>query len=157
MRSAGELQKALVQSPRLVAKVCVGKQALKGEHRGLLVEEKPKQARVTDSIDLDAYHHGTAPQGCRWDYLVGIGGTQAFVIAVEVHPARVNQVPVMIEKKKAAERLLKQECGRSPVSGLWHWLASGSVDMSSAGNAKHQLSEAGIAFPKSRLCIPRQL
>lgn len=158
MRTDGVLKKALAKSAGLSAAVATGKQAIKGEHRELLVEADRTAARITDSLDLDVYRQDAAPSEHRWDYLVGVAGHAATcVVAVEVHPAREDQVTRMIEKAKAARRVLRAECQADPVDGLWHWLASKNVDCSRAGSAERRLKEAGIAFPKTRLKIPGDL
>jgi hypothetical protein len=153
MQPKGVLLQAL--SKNLCEDVAAGKQAVKGAHRPLLVEDR---ARVIDSLDLDSYCHKLGPSDPRWDYLIGVkGGTDTWVVAVEVHPARDDQVDAMISKAKAARRVLRSECQKDPVDGLWHWLASKNVDCSRGGVTERRLKEAGIAFPKTRLSIPRDL
>lgn len=150
---------ALCRSVAPRPSILPGKQALKGEHRPCVNDDCE---RVVDSLDLEAWQNAherqekTPPprQEKKWDYLLSLGSC---CFAVEVHPAKLDQVRQIIEKVAAAKRFLCAQLGRDPVNGGWHWLASGNMDIAGTDKQRRTLQGQGIAFPKKLLVVPRDL
>jgi hypothetical protein len=158
MAKVGVLGKRVARSKRLAAPLRVGKQALKGEHRKLLEEDRAA-AQVTDSLDLDASEKAGHEDKPRWDYLVGVRGSAVGerVVAVEVHPATAKEVKVLLAKKLAAQVVLKAEQQAGLVDGGWHWLASKDIGLTRNTAEARRLQQAGIEFPRQRLVLAREL
>jgi hypothetical protein len=117
-----------------------GKQALKAEHRGLVIERAP--ARVACSLALDGALTATKKAGKKWDYVLvpTSSTTHTTPFGMEVHPVREGEVKDIIAKKKAAEAALAGVFVVKP----WYWIASGTIPFASYDPRGKQLNDAGI-------------
>ncbi len=139
----------------LEAHVRPGKAALKGEHRSRI--EASRQARITDTMDLEAALRGLDPNSPRWDYAVGwLKGQTPCCCFVEVHPANTRQVDQILRKKKAVEMVLQRQAPRvleladttrlRMALPVWPWLANTP--------RARRLREAGVSMPLRKLVLP---
>lgn len=115
---------ALAPASPLAAAVRAGKQALERRDRSRIIEGK---VSVVDSLHLDRATKSDERDSRRWDYLLGLDHSAVHLIAVEVHPANTGGAREVVEKKKAAEALLKRELRRGHGVNRWYWIASGNV------------------------------
>lgn len=135
-----------------------GKQALKGEHRPLVTHS---DNRFTGSIDLDKALTEASVQGRKWDYGIGYmqGATEACVW-VEVHPATVGEVDVMLEKLDALRAWLRE--GGGPLLNLTRacpdpfvWLSTDSgVPFGRTAPKARKMLTKGLRFPERHLALP---
>jgi len=115
---------AMEASPLLAPHVRQGKQALKGEHRALLLESS--DARVLRSVDFEAAAAGLLVEQKRWDYLMETSrGSAEALHAVEVHEFDQS---ALREKKAGTLAILK---ARSPGTAnhirSWQVLVKGAL------------------------------
>jgi hypothetical protein len=98
-----------------------------------------------DSIDLDAALCADHPSEKRWDYLLGHASTQR-VVAIEAHPAKTNEVSVVIAKKSAALDQLKVHLrpGANVKGWQWLWVASSGIKILKMSSEWRALQRAGI-------------
>jgi hypothetical protein len=100
--------------PLFSAQVQKGKQALKNEHRVLLVESRAIKA--THSLDFDHTLKNKHLQHKRWDYMIQTSSQQ--IVAFEVHKYDKS---ALIEKKRGTLAILNTEFpGESPIINSWH-------------------------------------
>lgn len=138
------VRKALRTDSHLRPQVKPGKQALENVDRARILEDKQK---VVDSLDLDGASAAELPDQNRWDYLLGLKGRSATLIAAEVHPATLGEVDRVIAKKQAALAYLKAHWKNGQVSlGLWYWIASGRSTLPPTSNKMRLLAREGIQF-----------
>ncbi|MGE4239505.1 MAG: hypothetical protein AB7E83_03530 [Ramlibacter sp.] len=83
----------------------LGKQALKGEHRNLLIERR--NATVLSSVDFEEAMIGKMPNEKRWDYFVEASTLPSALHAVEVHEFDKQ---ALVGKKNGTLRLLDEYC-----------------------------------------------
>lgn len=148
----------------LEAHVRPGKDALKGEHRSRI--EASRQARITETMDLEAALRGQDPNSPFWDYAVGWLTRQiACCCFVEVHPANTRQVDQILRKKKAVEMVLQRQAPRvlelaettrlRMALPVWRWLATeASVGIHANTPQARRLREAGLSMPVRKLVLP---
>jgi hypothetical protein len=156
---------AVTAAPAPVSQAfCVGKQALKGEHRRLII--CGDDARITGSLDLDSAlailpKYAQSP---RWDYGVGhrmVNGHEC-AIWVEVHSASTGEVGTVLRKLTWLKSYLAQEC-----QALWEmtlrqdqqakafvWVASGGVHINRNSPQARRLAQAGLGWPQKILRLP---
>jgi hypothetical protein len=130
-----------------------GKQALKAACSRAL--EARNGWRFEASVDLDGALREKHPNENRWDYgleVTGPGGKRS-VEWVEFHPACSGEVDRMIKKKQWLEAQLARTkvCPRPAKKNL-HWVATGGNHIDPA--RRRLLNQAGLAWPKRRLCLP---
>lgn len=138
-----------------------GKQALKGEHRDLVI--CPDARRFTGSIDLEAAlkrDPDTAPSNL-WDYGIGFRerSKQEIAIWVEVHPASTTEVSTVLKKYNELRVWLRDKApalnALSQGSSLgvnFVWLATGAgVHIQPGSPQARRLRQAGLAMPSRRL------
>lgn len=142
-RSKTPLRAALRSSSQLLPQVADGIAALRKEHRGLL--EEGLRPDLADSLDLDAGLQAEHPQENRWDYLLG-HGPSASVVALEAHTATDGQVAVLIAKREAARRQLRQHLRDGVAPAAWIWVTEGRVGFAQTERATLRLDQAGITF-----------
>lgn len=111
-------------SPSLAPHAQEGKQALKREHRALLLESR--EARVLKSVDFEAAAAGRLVQRKRWDYLIETPrAAHAAMHAVEVHEFDQS---VLREKKSGTLAILEAHSpGTAQHIRSWHVLVKGAL------------------------------
>ncbi len=148
------IRQMLRPESRLARNVSRGMQALKPSHRSAITVSR---TTVLDSLDLDSATRHLLPIGRRWDYLLGTSRRQNMLVGVEVHPARANQVRPVIEKKRAAHRLLRDELIDARCVRCWLWIASGRSTITRTGPEARLLALAGVRFVGRRLHLEKEL
>lgn len=140
-----------------------GKQALKGEHRGLV--ECKKTRRFTGSIDLDGTLANVESHrnSNRWDYGIGFEEPNGREVAIwiEFHTASTNQVECILQKLRwlsdwlhddgvALESITRRErAGKS-----FYWLATpAGVHIRPGSRQAIQLQQAGLDLPREKLFL----
>jgi len=106
-------------------------------------------------VPLDRCRQAREPHARRWDYVFVVRGSSR-AIAVEVHHADVNEVDVMIAKKRWAESLLAEHCPSMLVE-LWVWVASppaSEVFFLPQHPYARRLADASISFPRVSCKLP---
>jgi hypothetical protein len=143
---------------------CVGKQALKREHRELIT--CVDDARITGSLDLDSALAAMPQyaQSNRWDYGVGhrLANGHECAIWVEVHSASTGEVGTVLRKLSWLKGYLVQECQtlwgmtirQDRKTKAFVWLASGSVHINRNSPQARRLAQAGLDWPQKVLRLP---
>lgn len=110
--------------------------------------------KVVCSINLDECRRTAEPEATRWDYVLVIGKGSGAGIGLEVHHAVSTEVPRLIEKKKWAANLLRNEC-KTLVVKRWSWIVPNGQQPFFTRNdpSARSLAQAGIEFPTPRLSI----
>jgi len=106
----------------------------------------PDTRKIDGSVDIDSCTMPLYPQDNRWDYVVGYDGRTYFA---EIHPANTSQVRTMISKLKWLQKWLRDQS--SPLSGTYHWVASGKIAIAKGSPQARKLASSGIVGPK-RVC-----
>lgn len=106
---------AFLTCPRFKAHVKPGKQAVKGEHRDLLVESA--RARVSASLDFEAALDNVDLEAKRFDYVLAVADHSAACHAVEVHAFRPTE---LMDKKRGTLHLLSLHCPNA-VGAIKSW------------------------------------
>ncbi len=135
-----------------------GKQALKGEHRELIVCRDSR--RFTGSIDLEAALTAGQWQVSMnpWDYGIGFREVDSHEIAlwIEVHPASTAEVSAVLKKlawlknwlREEAPELQKMAQGHSG-GGSYIWLATAAgVHITPNSPQARRLRQAGLDLPR---------
>lgn len=138
----------MVDTSPLLEMVHDGLGALSKAHRGLLADEL--KSDFADSLDLDAALEAKHPQENRWDYLVGHGPTKN-VIAIESHTATDKQVSVVIEKRSAARRQLRDHLRDGAQPSAWIWVTEGKGGFAQSERTTRLLDQAGITFASRKV------
>ncbi len=112
--------------------------------------EEPLRPAFRDSLDLDAAMLPGNDQANRWDYLLGHGDTE-FVIGVEPHSAKEDQISTIIATKKAAQDQLRPHLRPGARVRAWLWVASGTVQFADTERARRRLDEHDIRFVGPRV------
>jgi hypothetical protein len=137
------IRRGLVASSKLHPSVKDGVQALKKADRAL-IEEAVRTAFV-DSIDIDeAFRSGHDTEN-RWDYLLG-HEESGKIVALEPHTANNKAVSVVIKKREASLRQLRDDLKPGVFVAEWFWVASGKVDFTPLDKQITRLNENGIRF-----------
>jgi hypothetical protein len=102
---------------------------------------------IAQSLDLDKSSRDDHPADPRWDYLLGLG-TLSQIVGLEIHPATVGEVKVVISKRKSAEKYLQKHLDGKRRVSRWYWAASGTVapGFTVTGKSARQLAQNGIRF-----------
>lgn len=103
-----------------------------------------------DSLNLDTALRASHPNAHRWDYLLGHAPTRN-VIAVEEHSAHTSEVPVIVDKKRAARDQLQGHLRDGRSIARWYWVASGAVQILDLEKARRRLDQHGIVFAGGKL------
>ena len=148
------VHKALKKGNSLAKAVKPGKQALRKSDRECIGESS--SARIIDSLDLDAETKFSHPSAHRWDYLLGTSHGGLPLIAVEVHPANTGAARVVIEKKRAAEGVLRSSLNPGARVKRWYWIASGKTVITRNTPESRMLDAAGIRLVGSHLNLDRE-
>jgi len=135
-----------------------GKQALKGGHRPLVSHSDNS---FTGSIDLDKALTVAGVEGRKWDYGIGyMQGTKEACVWVEVHPATMGEVDVMLEKLDALRAWLREDGGplldltrACPDPFVWLSTDSGVPFGRTAPKARKMVTK-GLRFPERHLALP---
>lgn len=115
------------------------------------------KVRIVDSLDLDAATRGSFAQANRWDYLLGTSHGELPLIALEVHPANTGEARVIIEKKRAAEALLRSRLKPAVRVRRWFWVASGGTRISPNTPQAKLLEANGVRLVGNHLDLEREL
>lgn len=75
--------RALRASEHFASHIAKGKQAIKGEHRALILEDK--KSKVSATIDFEAAVEGIHADRKRWDYFLELESNPAAMHGVEIH------------------------------------------------------------------------
>lgn len=122
-----------------------GKQALEGQHRELVKEERGIKCHKSLNFDLICKKLKQLPEKRRWDYLISTNKKPETIIAVEVHNFRVSD---LISKKQGTIDILKKHAPLS-VKNIQHWRVIVKGDL------RNDLKARFEAETKIKLC--RQL
>lgn len=106
---------ALCQAMEFTPYIKPGKQAIKREHRDLLLETRA--VKVTKSLDFDRALADQELEHKRWDYFVEASSQVGRSHAVEVHAFERS---VLVQKKKGTVALLQNRCPRA-VTEIASW------------------------------------
>jgi len=113
------LQKSVLLTPHCKA----GKQAIKAEHRDLIIEKRG--AQVTQSVDFEKAVEGVMQNHKRWDYFIEASCAPESIHAVEVHQYKVSELK---EKQQGTVAILDAHSpGTSATIKSWHVLVKGSL------------------------------
>ena len=100
--------------PLWAQSVCQGKQALKKEHRALVLESK--QHKVVQSLDFDACLKNLHLEHKRWDYMVEIHASKTLAFEVNAYDPKG-----LLDKKNGTLAILQSEFAQSPPKvDAWH-------------------------------------
>ena len=116
---------AVAACPMLASQAKTGKQAIKNEHRELIIETR--QAKVGLSVDFEAAaaQAGASRLLKRWDYVLETRNDAASLHAVEVHEFDRS---VLKQKKAGTLEILRNRC---PATALqvksWHVILKGAL------------------------------
>lgn len=133
---------AFRESARFARFVRPGKQAVKGEHRDLLIESRSR--RVLSTIDFEAALSNVDPTLKRIDYFFESSGSPSRCHALEVHPFKPSE---LMDKKRDTLLLLADHCPEA-VSQIasWQVLVKGAmprVDIAARFRADSKINIAG--------------
>lgn len=123
-------------------------QALEASHRQCI--DITIRNSFADSLDLDGAFRVAYPQDNRWDYLLGLK-QNPFVVGLEPHSAKDDEVSNVVEKCRAARQQLRSHLRDGHEVQAWFWVASGSVKFAPTGKAVFRLSQGGVTFVGTRL------
>jgi hypothetical protein len=137
------IRRSLLATSRLQPLVADGIQGLKREHHALIEEEI--RAAFGDSLDIDEAFRPGHEQENRWDYLLG-HHESGKLVALEPHSAGNKEISVVIEKREAARRHLRDHLRPGVIVSEWFWVASGNVDFRPLDKAITRLNQHGIRF-----------
>lgn len=144
----------LCQNAKNPPTIHLGKQALVGQHSQRINDSA---LRVSDSLNLESWQRCCKHDGKEWDYLLGLQREDGeLCLAIEVHPAKSDQVDAMIGKMTAAKTFLNSQLGQNPVKA-WYWIASGNMDIPKTGKERRCLQKNGLELPRKYLTLPRDL
>lgn len=143
-----KLSRALRKESALRGHVRDGAGAIARRHRPLIAADQI--ARIGDSLDLDAGTKAGREQEHRWDYLLSLPDAK-MLVAVEPHSASSDrEVRVVVEKKKAATTLLREELRPEFKVASWHWVSTRG-GFSRSEPAVRALNQNGIKFHDRRI------
>lgn len=148
----GPLRAALRPESPLQERVCGGVQALERIDRRRLRLDPANH--VLESLYLDEALARTHANEHRWDYLLSTRDGAAQLVGVEVHPARADQVDVVIRKKRAGEAAFREHAPGATVQA-WYWVASGKTAITGMAGAVRRLALEQIELVGSTLRLPR--
>lgn len=112
-------------------------------HREYL--EESIRSQFADSLDLDKALEKERAQENRWDYLLGHSAS-GHVVAVEPHSAKDGEIEVVIRKRSAACKQLRDHLRDGARIAAWLWVASGNVHFAATEKARRRLDQHGIEF-----------
>ncbi len=127
--------------------LCKGLQAIStGEGKGLISCAKNLKGSV--NIDLDC--KAADPNGCRWDYLVGVGNKGSKVVAhyIEVHSANTKNIKEVRKKLEWLKQYLQNQSKLKSLEAKFHWVASGSIKIPKHTSHFKKLATMGLAENK---------
>jgi hypothetical protein len=136
------LANSLLPTSALRPQVQIGLGALTVANRELIA--LARRPEIRDSLDLDQAMEPTHAEENRWDYLMAT--TQQRIIGFEPHPARDDEVGVVIAKKQEAQTYLSQHLAGNAAVSAWYWVSSGTVGFSRMERATRRLAQKGIKF-----------
>lgn len=144
-------RRAVEGAPGLAGAYREGLQGLKGEHRGLVACDDPRE--LCGSVDLDGALAAARLNDPRWDYGICRGGGRAGEVVwwVEVHPANGNHVAEVLRKLEWLKVYLNGSGGLGGLERRYRWIAPGAVAISPQSRQARLLSQAGLGMPKKRL------
>lgn len=142
--------KAFRQSKTFSGFVLNGKQAIKGEHRPLLVESKV--ARVSSSMDFESALSNIDLDCKRFDYFIELNIAVNHCHALEIHAFNRSD---LVEKKRGTVELLSRHCPEAGVEiSSWHVLVKGSMpraDIAARFQADNKIFLAGRSLDINKL------
>jgi hypothetical protein len=144
---SGPVSRALKGS-HLAASIRPGTQALPSDKRRHVGEAL--RPAFADSLDLDEATRVQYPNDARWDYLLGHDDASC-VVALETHSAHTSEVGLVIQKRAASRRHLRDHLVAGHDVAAWFWAASGRVDFVPHEKMINRLNENGIEFVGGRL------
>ena len=141
---------AFRQSKKFFSFVRNGKQAIKGEHRPLLVESKA--ARVSSSMDFESALENIDLDCKRFDYFIESNVAANRCHALEVHAFNRSD---LIEKKRGTVALLNRHCPDATAEiSSWRVLIKGSMpraDIAARFQADTRILLAGRTIDVNKL------
>lgn len=128
-----------------------GADALQAVHRDLIEE---RRNRIGCSVNMDSCRAAAEPNANRWDYVLALQSAPMRGVAVEIHHAAAEEVPVVIAKRDWAQGLLAAQCPAFEVL-RWVWLIPAGSQALFLRNspAARALAEAGFWFPAPDLVL----
>lgn len=128
--------------PNFNAHLRDGKQAIKGEHRDLMIETE--KARVLASLDFEATMANRDLDCKRFDYFIEISRPAGRCHAVEVHAFKPAE---LMEKKRGTLTLLARHCPQASTQiASWQVLVKGAMprrDLIARLRADSRITTAG--------------
>lgn len=142
-----------------------GKGAVKGQYQSAITGGK--LFKFTGSVDIDAACTGAEPESPRWDYGLGVKGSNVkeFAIWVEPHPAssssevakvlaKLDWLECKLEEPKFKDlKALTQLAAQAGVL-RFHWLAmTGGVRIRPGSREAAMLFKRGLRLPVRHLAL----
>lgn len=141
---------AFRQSKRFAGFVLTGKQAIKGEHRSLLVETRT--CRVLSSLDFEAALTDVDLDCKRFDYFIAVSKKPDRSHAVEVHAFRPAE---LVDKKQGTVELVGRHCPESVAQiASWQVLVKGAMpraDLAARFRAESKIHITGRSLEIQKL------
>jgi hypothetical protein len=144
--------------------VRAGKGAIKAEYRGAI---HARDAWThTASVDMDEHFAPDEPNASRWDYGIGVKrGSEELAFWIEPHPASSTGEAKSLLAKLAWLKEKLDSPAFETLSDLtddtrragylpFHWLHSGSVQITRGSKEARALAQAGLELPSRYLKLP---
>ena len=141
------VREALVAQSTLAVNIHDGLGAVKDKDKPFI--DASIRAQFADSLDTDESFRTEHYQEPRWDYL--LGHERGWIVAVEPHSAKTDEVDAVVNKKKALQRQLHGHLRDGKIVSTWLWVASGTVYFPRGSKHEFKLSQAGIKFVGRRV------
>lgn len=116
--------------------------------------------RLKGSVDLDSALQESLPNDPRWDYGIGVAGTNGkeCIHWIEVHPATEGDVKEVLKKHCWLREWLHQHAPAllrmTACAKGYAWVATKSVGFHQGSPRARQLAAQGVSFPCKRFAIP---
>ncbi len=108
------------------------------------------RSAFSDSLDIDEALRKGNEQENRWDYLLGYSPSKT-LIALEPHPATMDEIQVVIQKRKAARDMLRRHLVDGAAIHAWLWVASGKNQFADIERVRRSLDQNGITYVGRRV------
>ena len=151
-RSAVEGTPGLEQSWRS------GFQALKPADKSHIKATDP--TRIKGSVDLDSALASLHANANRWDYAIGYApekSTEHCVFWIEIHPARLSEIKVIIAKLEWLKQWLRESAPKlNSLRKTYVWISSGKTSFTLSSPQRKRLALAGLQHKGRVFTIPKR-